>query len=1344
MKLNSRRFVALSGRVLRATLLGLALATILLTGGAYYQHEKTVVCERADAWLAAMTDTKAAAIANWLHERRGDAEEIFASELLVGQLAQALTTPNADHSALAHWLNNFQQIYGYERITLFDAHGTARLSAPGGGSKTLVADAEVRAAFASRQIILADLHREADDEVRMALLMPVRADRSATDQPANGVLAFFINPERDLYPLVQSWPTRLASAESLLVRREGNDLLYLNELRYRLNSALNYRVPLTHTNGPAVRLMLGDTNVLAGVDYRGVRVRASGQRIANSPWGLVTKVDEAELLVPLRREAWYIAGLSGLLMTLVVGAMLLMSRQQRVNTFRRQLELEWQHQESQHQVRALFDNSLDGVLITSPEGRIHAANPAACRLLHLTEAEIIRRGRAGLVEANDPRLAPLLQQRAQTGQAKGELRFLRGDGTAFEAELSCTNFETKAGPRAGIIFRDLTARRQLEENLRASVRCRTTISACNRELVRAQAEPELLQRICDVIIQHGGYRMVWVGFAQADESKTIRIGASAGHEVGYLTTAKITWAADDERGRGPSGLAFRTGETVVCNNFQTDPCTGPWRAEAVRCGYASSISLPLKNAGTVFGVMMIYSQQIDAFTADEISLLTELADDLAYGIHHLRTRVEREQMETALQASEKNFRELVATMQIGLVVHAPDTSIRFANPKATELLGLTLDQLRGKTATDPAWYFLRMDGSRLPLAEFPVAQLLRSASGKIENIVLGIVRPDRASPTWVQCEGYVGHAADGAVTQFVITFSDITARHVAEQSLKLFRTLVDQSNDAFEVLDPATGRFLDVNEQGCANLGYTWEEFVQLSVFDVEVAITPDAFQAVMAQVRERGGMNWSGTHRRKDGSTFPVSVSLKYVQLERPYLVAVVHDETARQQAEAALRASEQDFRSLAEAVPQIVWATRPDGWNIYFNQQWVDYTGMSLAESYGHGWNKPFHPDDQQRAWDAWQNAVQNHAEYSLECQLRRADGVYQWWLIRGEPMCAADGQIIKWFGTCTNIETLKQTEATLAEERIRLQTLVQNLPLAVYLKDTQHRKILANPTDVKYLGAASEADVLGKTDFDFFPPTEAAQTHAEERQILATGEPLLNHEEKLTRPDGSVQWILTSKVPLTNAAGQVVGLVGLGLNITDKKLAEQTLADERRLLRTLVDSLPVSVYLKDTAGRKILANKFNRETSGTEVIGKTDFELYRPEDAAKFNADDQQVFQTGQPLFNVEELHHQPDGSQRWVLTSKVPLLDADGQVTGLVGIGLDITEKKAVEQALRRQTEELQARNDELNRFNRLAVGRELRMIELKREINELCQKLAVPPRHKIATAAEATSAQKDSP
>lgn len=125
--------------------------------------------------------------------------------------------------------------------------------------------------------------------------------------------------------------------------------------------------------------------------------------------------------------------------------------------------------------------------------------------------------------------------------------------------------------------------------------------------------------------------------------------------------------------------------------------------------------------------------------------------------------------------------------------------------------------------------------------------------------------------------------------------------------------------------------------------------------------------------------------------------------------------------------RAIDNDFYSQAEALPQIVWITRADGWNVYFNQRWVEYTGLTLDESYGHGWNKPFHPDDQQRAWDAWQNAVNNNGTYSLECRLRRADGEYRWWLIRGVPLIE-NGKIEKWFGTCTDIHELvvrKQVE-------------------------------------------------------------------------------------------------------------------------------------------------------------------------------------------------------------------------------------------------------------------------------------------------------------------------------
>lgn len=173
-------------------------------------------------------------------------------------------------------------------------------------------------------------------------------------------------------------------------------------------------------------------------------------------------------------------------------------------------------------------------------------------------------------------------------------------------------------------------------------------------------------------------------------------------------------------------------------------------------------------------------------------------------------------------------------------------------------------------------------------------------------------------------------------------------------------------------------------------------------------------------------GVLFSFIHDRLRKANQSVLDSLLAVKVANDQLEERVNERTAElEQTVTALLKSEQEFRSLAEAMPQIVWITRPDGWNIYFNQQWITYTGMTLEESCGNGWNKPFHPDDQQRAWDAWQNATTKIATYSIECRLRRADGIYRWWLIRGVPVRDTDGKIIKWFGTCTDIEELKQIE-------------------------------------------------------------------------------------------------------------------------------------------------------------------------------------------------------------------------------------------------------------------------------------------------------------------------------
>jgi len=194
------------------------------------------------------------------------------------------------------------------------------------------------------------------------------------------------------------------------------------------------------------------------------------------------------------------------------------------------------------------------------------------------------------------------------------------------------------------------------EHLRRANRALRTLSNCNQELVRASEESELLEGICKVIVRDGGFKLTWVGFVKHDEHKTVAIAAHAGDSAGHLTNGQITWA-DDQDGQGPTGLAIRTGEPAVCHDFLNDPNLRLWRKEAIACGYNALLVLPLKTVGLVFGVLSVYAAEAEAFDAEEIELLTELADDLAYGIQALRIRVDHERAREALALSEEQVRQ---------------------------------------------------------------------------------------------------------------------------------------------------------------------------------------------------------------------------------------------------------------------------------------------------------------------------------------------------------------------------------------------------------------------------------------------------------------------------------------------------------------------------------------------------------------------------------------------------------------------------------------------------------------------------------------------------------------
>ncbi len=232
-----------------------------------------------------------------------------------------------------------------------------------------------------------------------------------------------------------------------------------------------------------------------------------------------------------------------------------------------------------------------------------------------------------------------------------------------------------------------------EEEPRYGARALRLLGVCHKALIRARNEAQLLKDICRAIIDEGGYRLVWVGFAGQDESKMVTLAAQAGYDDGYIETLRITWA-DTERGHGPTGTAIRCGKTVMARDMLANPAFAPWRDEIAKRGYQASIALPLKDRRRTFGALSVYSEVKSAFHPAEVKLLEELAGNLAFGIMALRQRAAGERAELGLRESEDLYRLLFMTSQDAILLTSPSGAVLAANPASCRVLGRSEDEIK--------------------------------------------------------------------------------------------------------------------------------------------------------------------------------------------------------------------------------------------------------------------------------------------------------------------------------------------------------------------------------------------------------------------------------------------------------------------------------------------------------------------------------------------------------------------------------------------------------------------------------------------------------------------------
>jgi PAS domain S-box-containing protein len=323
--------------------------------------------------------------------------------------------------------------------------------------------------------------------------------------------------------------------------------------------------------------------------------------------------------------------------------------------------------ESEERYRSLFDNMLDGYAYCrmlyddqgSPNDFIYLdVNGAFERLSGLADVVGMKVSQVipGIAQSA-PELLQTYGRVAMTGQPERFETYLDSLKIWFSISVY-----SPARDYFVAVFDNVTARKRSEEELRKLNRTLTAQSRSDQALIRVTEELPYLQAVCRIIVEDCGHAMVWVGYAEQDEGRTVRPVASAGFQEGYLDTLQITWA-DTERGRGPTGTAIRTGKPSGCRNMLTDPAFAPWRDEAVRRGYGSSLVLPLLVEGRTFGALTIYSRAPEAFSDEEARLLTGLASDLAVGITAIRLRAQRARAEEALRHEQEALRKTAQELE---------------------------------------------------------------------------------------------------------------------------------------------------------------------------------------------------------------------------------------------------------------------------------------------------------------------------------------------------------------------------------------------------------------------------------------------------------------------------------------------------------------------------------------------------------------------------------------------------------------------------------------------------------------------------------------------------------
>ncbi len=650
----------------------------------------------------------------------------------------------------------------------------------------------------------------------------------------------------------------------------------------------------------------------------------------------------------------------------------------------------------------------------------------------------------------------------------------------------------------------------------------------------------------------------------------------------------------------------------------------------------------------------------------------------------LRSQLDQEIAECKQQDSK--FRALLESAPDAMVIVNEQGNIQLVNAQAEKLFGYTRAELIGSSVERLIPPSSRDIHTQHRETYKGNAQLRLMGAG-IE--LYGVHKDGHQFPVEISLSPI--ETEDG---RFICSaVRDVSAYRQAEEALRQseanFRAVFEQAAVGITHSD-ADGKWLRFNQKFCDIVGYSREE---LDSMPWQAITHPDDFyqhgdddQKLLKG--EIASYSMEKRYIHKDGHTVWANLTVSVVRAipgTMPYFSVIVEDITQRKQAEESLQLQARIAQNLSEGVA----LTRvKDGVLVYTNPVFESMFGYGAGELVGQPISIINAPGEKnpQTVSDEIMQTLAEKGSWKGEIENIRKDGTRVWSRVSILTFTHSTyGQI--GVSVQEDITERKRIEADLLEERKLLKILMDNIPDAIYFKDRQSRFVRINRYHARMLGFTSPEEAYGKSDFDVHSAEFAQYTRASEQRIMESGEPIIDQVEFDTAFKDGPCWFSVTKVPHYDHTGQVVGIIGISRNITERKQIDDLLRTQEEFLRQIIDNAPNMIFVKDWDGRFLLVNKAFAQFNGViaeQAIGKTDLALGTDKKQVEgFLRDDREVMTSRSSKLIPQEAVNNAQGETHWFQTIKVPLIGADGKSNRVLGVATDITERKEAEAALESQ-------------------------------------------------------------